>query len=597
MSKAITLLQNTEPTTDGDDANGNLTLDLALCPAPTLSVGNLVWLDANGNGVKDASEPGVPNATVTLYIDADNNNSADGGAIATTTTDANGNYKFNGLAANNYMVAVKIPTGYTSGAISGIDPDNDVDNDNNDSWLVGANQPGSLIFSKAITLLQYTEPTNDGDDNNSNLTLDLSLCPAPTLKLGNLVWLDTNGNNVRDAGEPGIANVTVNLFVDADNNNGPDYQLATTTTDANGNYQFTGLAPNNYIVSAVIPNGYAMGAATTTDPDNDVDNDNNAVNFYNQPAPNGNEYSLSVTLALYTEPTNDGDDNNGNQTVDLALSLAKNLSLGNLVWLDVNGNGVKDATDPGIPGATVTLYIDANNDNSADGAAIATTTTDASGNYKFTGLGANNYMVAVTIPAGYSSGIITGIDPDNDVDNDNNDSYLIGSNQPGSLVFSKAITLAPGTEPTNDGDDANANETLDLSLCPAPALKLGNLVWLDVNGNNVKDATEPGVPGATVYLYADANNDNTADGAAIATTTTNANGAYSFSGLAGGNYIVGVVIPTGYTRGPVTTVDPDTDIDNDNNGVTLFGANQAGSEVRSLAITLSPFTEPTNRWR
>ena len=597
-SLAITLQPFTEPTNDGDNNNGNQTLDIALCPAANLlSLGNLVWLDLNGNNVKDATEPAVPNATVKLYADANNDNIVDGTAIATTTTNASGNYVFTGLNGGNYIVGVIIPSGYTKGAASTVDPDNDVDNDNNGVNLIGTNGAGGEVRSLAITLIPFSEPATDGDDNNGNLTLDIALCPAANLlSVGNLVWLDLNGNNVKDATEPAVPNATVKLYADANNDNIVDgTAIATTTTNASGNYVFTGLNGGNYIVGVIIPSGYTKGAASTVDPDNDVDNDNNGVNLIGTNGAGGEVRSLAITLSPFSEPTTDGDDNNGNQTLDIALCPAANLlKLGNLVWLDINANNVKDATEPVIPNATVKLYADANNDNVADGAALATTTTDANGTYAFTGLNGGNYIVGVTIPANYQARVNAGNDPDNDIDNDNNGVTLVGANQPGSEVRSLAITLTPFIEPTTDGDDSNGNQTLDFGMCPAPNnLALGNLVWLDLNGNNLKDATEPGVPNATVYLYADANNDNVADGAALATTTTNATGAYSFTGLAAGNYIVGVIIPTNYTRGSVTTVDPDTDIDNDNNGVTLLGANQAGSEVRSLAITLSPFTEPT----
>ncbi len=540
---------------------------------PTLTLGNLVWLDANGNNVKDATEPGVPNATVKLYADANNDNLADGAAIATTITNASGNYSFTGLSAGNYIVGVIIPTSYTRGPSATADPDDNVDNDNNAVNQIGASTAGGEMRSKAITLSAGSEPTTDGDDNNGNLTLDLALCPAPNiLSLGNLVWLDLNGNNIKDATEPAVPNATVKLYADANNDNVADgAAIATTTTNGSGNYVFTGLNSGNYIVGVTIPSGYTRGPASSVDADNNVDNDNNGVNLIGTNGAGGEVRSLAITLSPFTEPTNDGDDNNGNQTLDIALCPAQNLlSLGNLVWLDLNGNNVKDATEPAVPNATVKLYADANNDNVADGVAIATTTTNGSGNYVFTGLNSGNYIVGVTIPTGYTKGPASTVDPDNDVDNDNNGVNLIGANGAGGEVRSLAITLTPFIEPTTDGDDSNGNQTLDIALCPAPnLLKLGNLVWLDINANNLKDANEPVIPNATVMLYADANNDNVADGAATATTTTNASGNYSFSGLNGGNYIVGVTIPTGYQARVNTGNDPDNDTDNDNNGVTL----------------------------
>ena len=598
-SKAITLSQNAEPTNDGDDYNGNLTLDMALCPAAgTLTLGNLVWLDINANNLKDASEPVIPNATVKLYMDVNNDNIADGAAVATTTTNSNGNYVFTGLQANNYIAGVIIPSGYQARINGTIDPDNNIDNDNNGVTLIGANQPGSEVRSNAITLLQTTEPTTDGDNNNGNLTLDFGLCPLPpnNLVLGNLIFLDLNGNNLRDSNEPGISNATVKLYKDDNNDNLADgAALLTTTTNNSGNYTFSNLYPGNYIVGVIIYAGLTRGPASTTDPDNNVDNDNNGV-YLIGPSQGGEMRSPAITLTQFGEPTNDGDDNNANQTLDIGLCPApSNLVLGNLVWLDINANNLKDANEPVIPNATVKLYADANNDNVADGAAVLTTTTNSNGTYTFTGLPATNFIVGVTIPAGYQARLNGTIDPDNNIDNDNNGVILVGANQPGSEVRSRAITLLQTTEPTNDGDDNNGNLTLDFGLCPIPNnLVLGNLVWLDLNSNSIKDASEPGIANVTVKLYIDANNDNIADGASLASTTTNSSGLYTFTGLAPNNYIVGVIIPFNYTRGPLTTVDPDNNVDNDNNANSLIGTNYPGSEVRSLAITLASFTEPTN---
>src|SRR5262249_49946870 len=56
--------------------------------------------------------------------------------------------------------------------------------------------------------------------------------PAP-IEIGNRVWNDRNGDGIQEAGEPGIAGVTVDLY-DPNGN-----LLATAVTDANGNYYFS----------------------------------------------------------------------------------------------------------------------------------------------------------------------------------------------------------------------------------------------------------------------------------------------------------------------------------------------------------------------
>jgi hypothetical protein len=67
--------------------------------------------------------------------------------------------------------------------------------------------------------------------------------------LGDLLWYDLDADGVQDAGEPGAAGVTVHLL-DALGN-----VLATTQTDANGNYRFTGLTPGDYRIEVVLPAG------------------------------------------------------------------------------------------------------------------------------------------------------------------------------------------------------------------------------------------------------------------------------------------------------------------------------------------------------
>jgi valyl-tRNA synthetase len=129
--------------------------------------------------------------------------------------------------------------------------------------------------------------------------------------------------------------------------------------------------------------------------------------------------------------------------------------------------------------------------------------------------------------------------------------------------------------------------TVNIQSCQL--LTLGNRVWYDANNNGLNDASENGIRNVSVKLYADANNDNVADGASIASATTDVNGNYSFSNLSPGNYIVGVIIPNGYMSSNVNGGDPDNNTDLDDNGQVL-----SGNEIRGLAITLASGTEPTS---
>jgi LPXTG-site transpeptidase (sortase) family protein len=83
--------------------------------------------------------------------------------------------------------------------------------------------------------------------------------------LGDFVWNDLNANGIQDAGEPGINNVTVHLLDSGGNT------IATTTTNATGFYQFTGLTPGTYAVQFVNPGGYTFSPQNVGSDNTDSD--------------------------------------------------------------------------------------------------------------------------------------------------------------------------------------------------------------------------------------------------------------------------------------------------------------------------------------
>ncbi len=561
-SKYISLSPSNEPFDDGDDNNGNLTLDFGLkaIVASTLNLGNLVFNDANSNGLKDVNESGVAGVTVYLYKDVNGDNTPDGAAIASTTTNASGIYGFSSLEEGKYIVGFVLPNGYIGSATTAnsFNPDSDVDNDNNGVSTINGNE----LQSKTITLTANGEPVNDGDGANGNLTLDFGIRVCGSLIIGDYVWEDTNGNGLQDSDEYGINGIKVTLTY-------ADGTIQVTTTDADGYYFFNNLVAGTYTVKFDTPDGFkpTIPNAGRTDRDSDV------------PANGG-----PVTVIISAAP--------GNTTIDAGYVKVL-LNLGNQVFNDANANGIKDAAEVGIAGLTVHLYKDDNNDNMPDGLPIATTTTDAAGNYTFANLQAGNYIVSVQLVANvYQAGPVTfnSTNPNNNIDGDNN-GIVTYNNE----VFSGFITLNPGTEPTNDGDGADGNLTLDFGLIPTPPQAsnnyLGNRIFYDQNGNGIFDAGEVGIAGATVNLYDDINGDNQPDGPASQTIVTATDGSYGFGLLDDINYMVGVILPQGYTISSAigTSANPNNDVDSDNNGVTLVNG-----EVRTNFITLAAGTGPTN---
>jgi hypothetical protein len=64
------------------------------------------------------------------------------------------------------------------------------------------------------------------------------------------VWDDANTNGLLDSGESGVANVSVQLFTSLGS------LVASTTTDANGNYNFSNVTPGDYYLQFISPSGY-----------------------------------------------------------------------------------------------------------------------------------------------------------------------------------------------------------------------------------------------------------------------------------------------------------------------------------------------------
>jgi hypothetical protein len=98
-------------------------------------------------------------------------------------------------------------------------------------------------------------------------------------------------------------------------------------------------------------------------------------------------------------------------------------SLSGTVFWDQNFNGVQDAGEPGIAGAIITLY-------DSNGNVVATTQTDAYGNYSFTGLAAGTYTVIETPPGSFQPELATP-----GTVGGNTDGSALGNTQIGQIVL------------------------------------------------------------------------------------------------------------------------------------------------------------------
>ncbi|MGE3343271.1 MAG: SdrD B-like domain-containing protein, partial [Vicinamibacterales bacterium] len=419
------------------------------------AVSGFVYVDADNDGIKDAGEAPIAGATVSLS-GTDVNNAA---VSSTTTTDAAGYYEFTGLMPGTYTVTETQPAGY----------------------LDGKDTAGSLGGSTTTNDVIATIVVPNGGTSTDNNFGELQ---AATVS--GFVYVDADNDGVKDAGEAPIANTTVALSGTDDLGNPV---AATTTTDAAGFYQFTGLRPGTYQVNETQPSGYLDGKDTVGTAGGTVTNDQIA--------------------AIELEPNTNSTDNNFGELQAATVS--------GFVYVDADNDGVKDAGEAPIANTTVALSgTDVNN-----AAVNATTTTDAAGYYEFTGLMPGTYTVTETQPAGYLDGKDTA-------------GSLGGSTTTNDVI---ATIVVP-----------NAGNSTDNNFGELQAATVSGFVYVDADNDGVKDAGEAPIAGAAVSLSGtDVNN-----APVTATTTTDAAGYYEFTGLMPGTYTVTETQPAGYLDGKDT---------------------------------------------
>lgn len=538
----------------------NLNIDAGLVyqtASPTNSIGDKVWFDTNGDGVQDSGEPGIAGITVVLYA-------ADGTTVvAITTTDANGNYIFNNLPpSTDYIVGFSAPAGTVFTSSTGTTVGNATTN----------SDPDPITGKTSIV--------NTGAAGNQITGIDAGIVNDVKGAIGDFVWNDINKNGVQDAGEPGISGVTMQLYSIGANNvigGGDDVLISTVTTDVNGYYVFPNLDPGKYFVVATPVVGYTV---TSKDAGS---NDNKDSDF----ATNG-AYPGKVVSPIY-QIQNIGGGLTRDMSVDLGMyNSTNNLnSIGDVVWNDVNRNGLQDVGELGVPNVTVRLLdgsgVAVNNPSTGLPYVVA---TDADGKYLFADLADGNYIIEfANIPSTYSftSKDASGSgNPGSGTDgNDDSDADPI-TGRTGIVDLDASSSVSTSVNITNV--DAGVKQGAAAGLG-----SLGDKVWYDLNGDGIQTAGEPGVAGVTVELLDGSGNSIDPDGAGPltqTTTTTNALGEYLFGGLSAGQYKVEFSnLPVGFVISPKDQGANDLlDSDGDNAGITITGITTSTTGVYSLAI-------------
>lgn len=467
-----------------------LVFDQPLLPA---SIGNIAWLDVNNNGVQDFGESGLANVTVTLYNNL-------GAAIRTTVTDAGGFYSFTNVTPGQYRIGITQPTGtICTGKDLGGNPN--LDSDLNTS---GANIRRTDLFTLAA------------NQQMDSIDIGISLMPSSSSSFGDLCWLDLNNNGLQNTGEPGLPDVKVVLFTPGVDNvqfTADDVRIDSTFTDAFGIWQFTNLTGTRYYVSFALPTGYNY-TTLNVGTDESIDSDVNGTGFspviFINNTPYGFNYPL-LDVGFVTAPP-----------------LPNAGTIGNYFWNDIDGDGVQEANEFGVPGITVELL-------NISSVVIQRTTTNLDGFYRFPYVNPGTYSVRFSnIPPGFQ---FTARDQGGNANTDSDADLSTGLTPQFTLAATQVM----------DSVDAGMRQVLNTGNS-----SIGNVVWYDFDNDGVQDNDEVGAPNISVTLR-NAGPDGVMFNLDDITTNTftNALGQFIFNGLSQGLYRVEILFPsTKFTISP-----------------------------------------------
>ncbi|WP_140844353.1 SdrD B-like domain-containing protein [Variovorax guangxiensis] len=450
-------------------------------------VSGRVYYDRDGSGLQNGTEPGIAGVSVTLTGTDTNGNPV----TRTLVTDANGDYAFATLAPGSYTVTESRPTGYQpgitrAGTASGAgSAPGSVPTTGNGTTAGPRGSTANVIQGIVLGL-------NGAGSANNNFS---AVRPA---SLAGHVYADVApANGKRDAGEPGIAGVTVNVTGTDFLGNAVTQAL---TTDADGAYAIATLLPGSYQLDETQPTGVADGAESV----------GTVAGTPRGTANPGGTNDRIGAIALVSEEAG----------IDYDFG-ERGGQIGGWTYVDGNNDGVRQPGEPGIPGVTLMLT-----GRSASGLTVnATAVSDANGQYVFTGLlpaDAAGYTVRETQPVTYADGL----DAVGTLEGK-------ASGTLGNDVIS-AIAYAGG-----NGDNYNFGER---------GASLAGTVYNDANGNGTREPQDLPIAGVTITLTGT----DAAGHPVTRSAVTDANGKYLLTNLPmpdGAGYTLTETQPAGYDEG------------------------------------------------
>jgi hypothetical protein len=295
------------------------------------------------------------------------------------------------------------------------------------------------------------------------------------------VFLDKHGDGVPESGDEGLAgwNVTLNN-ASAAAAQSVDQLPITVQTNSQGRFSFPPQPPGVYLVTVHTPAGYV-----------------------------GLTSNVKQVTVIEGRPT----------VVNMPEAIKSSIS--GFAFLDQNGDGVQQASEPGLPNVMVELL--------SDGAVVKTAYTLAGGDYSFTSVSGGTYRVRASAPAG-----------------------MVAT----TPATAEVILAADGVGFTSFGyREINT---------------IGGIVFEDLNDNGKRDVGEPGVGNATVTL-------KNSQGITVGTAVTNGDGSYQFENRSAQAYTVALTLLDGFRR--TTPLEVTVTLASNGTGAANFGIKRLGQEV------------------
>lgn len=468
-----------------------------------VSVGDYVWLDVNRDGIQDQGED--PIQGVKLALTGPNGQPVtdiDGNLVEPVVTNDKGFYEFIDLPAlqpgETYTVSIVQDDEGTIKALEGLIPTKEKGIDDREK------------DSSTWTAVSRDDLVSDGDRDPS---LDFGF-HSKSVSVGDYVWLDFDADGIQGTNENEKPISGVKLVL-----TGPDGQpvtdvfgdpVAPVVTNEDGFYEFIDLP-------ALQP-----GETYKVSIDREDEGTQRALEGL-VPTKTGGTDDRELDSSEWTAISRDDLVNDGDRDPSLDFGFrVKSVSVGDYVWLDVDGDGVQGTHKGETPIQGVKLVLtgpDGNPVTDVFGKPVAPVVTDKKGFYEFPNLPAlkvgETYTVSIDQEDAGTQKALEGLIPTKTGGTDDRE------------LDSSEWTAISRDDLVNDGD---RDPSLDFGF-KYKTYAIGDIVWIDTNKDGLQGDTEYVLKDVIVRLF-------DKDGNEIAKTKTDKNGLYVFDELRAGKYRV-----------------------------------------------------------